>query len=163
MWHKKGDHARAIEAYDEVFAMHDAQPMLSQTGVIYAYNNRGVSHFDSGEFDQAIADFDKAIAGEAKFTTAYFNRGRAHNAKGDRDAAIMDFSKAIELTPNFEMACVNRAAAYRTKGDYDAATDYARVLNINPKNSEAASDLGKAYVESMKASVGRLWKGIFGG
>lgn len=83
--------------------------------------NRGADFMAQGDYNQAIAWFDKAIAVEPSFTEAYCNRGTAYYEKGEADAAIADFSKAIEIEPDFAEAYYNRAAAYYDKQEYDKA------------------------------------------
>jgi lipoprotein NlpI len=64
-----------------------------------------------GDRDRAIADFNQAIALDAKMTAAYINRGVAHLGKSDWDLAIADFTIAIALDPNQSVAYLNRAQA----------------------------------------------------
>ena len=63
-----------------------------------AYHSRGVAYFDKGDFDRAIADYDKAIKLEPDFAEAYFSRGIAYSPKGEKEKAIADFKKVIELS-----------------------------------------------------------------
>ena len=65
-----------------------------------AYMNRGIGYYDKGDYDRAIADYDKAIELNPKLAPAYNDRGNVYSAKGDYDRAIADFDKAIELTQN---------------------------------------------------------------
>ena len=83
--------------------------------------NRGAAHMAKGEYDQAIACFDKALAIEPGFAEAYCNRGTAYYEKGQYDPAISDFSKAIEINPDFAEAYYNRAVAYFDKREYGKA------------------------------------------
>ena len=53
-----------------------------------------------GEFDQAIADFDQAIALQPDLADAYYNRGNAYAHKGEYDRAIEDFRKVVEVSDN---------------------------------------------------------------
>jgi tetratricopeptide (TPR) repeat protein len=62
-----------------------------------AYNNRGAAFMNKGEYDEAIADLDKAIELSPEFAMAYSNRGAAYINKGEYDKAISDSNKAIKL------------------------------------------------------------------
>ena len=66
--------------------------------------NRGAAFMAKGEYDQAIACFDEALAIEPSFAEAYCNRGTAYYEKGQYDPAISDFSKAIEINADFAQA-----------------------------------------------------------
>ena len=50
-------------------------------------------------YDQAIADFTKAIRLDPRFVVAFTNRGDAWKAKKNYDKAIADFNEAIRLDP----------------------------------------------------------------
>ena len=52
-----------------------------------------------GNYDQAIADLDKAIELSPSLAKAYHNRGLTYLSLGEADKAILDFDKAIEITP----------------------------------------------------------------
>jgi tetratricopeptide (TPR) repeat protein len=57
--------------------------------------DHGGACLDKGKHDEAIADYDKAIALDPSFALAYSNRGLAYAKKGDVDRAIADYDKAI--------------------------------------------------------------------
>ena len=87
----------------------------------YAYNDRGLAHFDKGQYDQALSDFTKAIQLNPRFAGAYINRGMAYDRKGQYDQAISDYDKVIEMTPKFAGAYNNRAVAHYLKRKYGKA------------------------------------------
>jgi tetratricopeptide (TPR) repeat protein len=86
-----------------------------------AYDNRGVEYTHKGEYDRAIADFDKALELNPSGVMAYDNRGAAYYSKGEYDRAIADFDKALGLDPKYAKAYNNRGVAYDNKGEYDRA------------------------------------------
>jgi tetratricopeptide (TPR) repeat protein len=92
----------------------------------------GNTHFDKGDLDLAIADFDRAIEQDPDFAEAYINRGTAYGIKGDLNRAIAEFDLAIELDPAYAAAYYNRGIAYGDKGDLDLAiADFRYVLRIS--------------------------------
>ena len=110
------------------------------------HNNRGAAHGAKGEYDRAIADFDKAIEINPKYARAYFGRGGTYAKKGGLDEAIANFDKAIEIDPKFAPAYFGRGTAYGTKGDLDRAiADYDKAIQINPKYAGAYNSRGDAY------------------
>ena len=52
-----------------------------------------------GEFDIAIADYDKLIALKPKNANTYIVRGLAYADWGEDDCAIADFRRALEIDP----------------------------------------------------------------
>jgi tetratricopeptide (TPR) repeat protein len=69
------------------------------------YMNRGVALLRAARYDEARADFDRAITlGTTDLHVAYFNRGEAQEASGNLLAAYHDYRKAQELSPDFKPA-----------------------------------------------------------
>ena len=60
-----------------------AQAQPSRTVSAASYLERGNQWLAKGELDRAIADYDLAIAFDARVAIAYYNRGLARQRKGD--------------------------------------------------------------------------------
>ena len=54
---------------------------------VRSHLNHGRACLDKGKYDDAIADYDKAIALDPNVATAYTNRGVAYGRKGEYDRA----------------------------------------------------------------------------
>jgi tetratricopeptide (TPR) repeat protein len=101
--------------------------------------------YSNGDFDGAIADYDKAIELNPGFASAYGNRGDAKKAKGEFDSAISDYNKAIELMPGFAWAYFIRGNAKQSKGDFAGAiTDFNKAIELIPNDAMAFSNRGLA-------------------
>jgi tetratricopeptide (TPR) repeat protein len=75
-----------------------------------AYMNRGLAMLRASRFEEARADFSRAIElGTADLHVAYFNRGEAQEGAGNLLAAYHDYRKAQELAPNFKPASLELA------------------------------------------------------
>jgi phosphinothricin acetyltransferase len=88
------------------------------------YMNRGdlyLRHKPQPKFQEAIADFDKAIA--LKADDASFHRRRAHAclAAERLEDALTSFDKAIALDPEFGQTYVERAQLYERLGNTSQA------------------------------------------
>ena len=122
-----------------------------------AYNNRGIAYRNKGLYDQAIADYSKAIALGPKFVNAYTNRGNAYYDEGLYAPAETDFAKAIELDPMFGypylrllnvawMLKRNDTAAINQLRKYVSSNDTAGVMHAVAAYYTSAGKVGEKYV-----------------
>ena len=102
---------------------------------------------DLGHPDEAVKDFDRAIALSASYGAAYNNRGNAHVALGQYDAAFQDFRKAVELMPQSAVPFNGRGLAHEQLKRYHAAIrDLTRAVSIDPKYWRLTSHRADAYL-----------------
>jgi Tfp pilus assembly protein PilF len=57
----------------------------------------GVSKYNSGDKQGALADYNQAIQLKPDYTLAYVNRGVVRSTLGDRQGAIADLDRAISF------------------------------------------------------------------
>ena len=102
-------------------------------GNAVAYSNHGLICEDSGQLENALADYSKAIEINPKYTKAYYNLGNVNVKLSHLDKAIVNYTKAIEIRPKFVQAYFNRGLAYGNLGRFDKALDdFNRVIEIDP-------------------------------
>lgn len=65
-----------------------------------AFNDRGLAHYNLGNFQQALKDFSKAIELKPDYSEAYYNRGRVHYSLGNGQKAIEDVNISEKLDSN---------------------------------------------------------------
>ncbi len=120
---------------------------------------KGDSYQEKGQWDKAIAEYNKAIELNPEYAEAYYNRGIAYGNKGQYDQAISDYTKAIELNPRYAMAYVTRGSAYRQKGQFDQAiSDFNKVIEINPEFAEAY--FNRALTYTIKGEYDKAWEDV---
>jgi protein O-mannosyl-transferase len=90
------------------------------------YNNRGNIFNERDQLNEAMADYQKAIAINPGFARALNNRGIVFAKAGRNAEALEDFNKAIAFKPDFEKAYYNRAMMEERLGRYDRALVDAR-------------------------------------
>jgi tetratricopeptide (TPR) repeat protein len=140
----KGDFDRAMADYDRAV---ETDPESSSP-----YYRRGIFCFDQHRYDQAIADFAKAIAIE-KTWPLLFERGRAYWASGRFLEAIADLTASLDLRPDDQdLLKVNRfylAQAYRVEKGHDrAVANLTDVIVMDDATIAAPYILrGASYVE----------------
>ncbi|GHU87658.1 hypothetical protein FACS189476_03450 [Spirochaetia bacterium] len=114
----------------------------------YVHFLSGAKSFREGNYDQAIAEYTKAINLKNDYAEAYNYRGYLYGEKGDLDRAIADYTRAIALRSGYTDAWINRGYAYGEKGDLDKAiADYTRVIELEPKNASAYNKRGSLYYQ----------------
>ncbi len=95
--------------------------------------------------EEAIADYDKAIASKPDFAGAYNNRGNAKDDLGRHEEAFADYDKALALRPDFAEAYFNRGNAKGGLGrSEEAIADYDKAIASKPDFAEAYSNRGLA-------------------
>src|SRR5262249_37701162 len=110
-----------------------------------ALHNRGSIYNDLNQTDKALADFDKAIALDAKDALAWYNRGIVFNKLNQADKALPAFSEAIALNlpPQWSApAYLPRAQAHGRLAHFEEArTDYQAAVKCAPDDHEAHNAL----------------------
>ena len=102
------------------------------------YQNRANANFVMGEYDTAIADYNKAIELNSKDSTIFFSRALAHFNNKSFSLAIADFDKVVELDPKEAMAYFKRGNALEKVGNFEKAlTDYKKAVELDSDNEPA--------------------------
>lgn len=126
IWRELGDAARAIEKCN-------AAIQHAPGGYKYAYMFRGTLHAETLNYDQAIADFTRAIKIDHHASDAYADRARVLLLAGRPEKALTDLSRAIEIEPNSALAHFNRGIALEKLGEKEKAYDaYSQALKNAP-------------------------------
>jgi tetratricopeptide (TPR) repeat protein len=111
----------------------------------WALNRRGQLNAEAGCEEEAIRDFDYAIAADGKRWRAFHNRGVLLAQAGQFEPAFDDFNTTIELKPNFAKAYSNRGALFVVAGNYKAAAeDYEQAIQMDPKLAIAHRGMARA-------------------
>src|SRR5215472_11393856 len=108
---------------------------------------KGVQLLDSQQYDQAVAEFTKAILANDKQPAFYEARGSAYFALQQYPEAGDDFSKAIELSPKDLRAYVGRSQVFLQQKNYQQAlADTEKALEFEPGEVTAAKFRGFAEI-----------------
>lgn len=128
---KDEDYPRAISILNDYVKQHPND--LSACAL------RGRALVEMGDWQKAIPDLDKAIAGDAgRGGMPIFNRGRAYLGLGEYDKAIADFDKSISINPKPGVRYYYRGKAYLAKDDRDKArADFDKAIERDAKDARA--------------------------
>ena len=131
MW-KKFDELMAQGRFEE--AVQEANRLLNSFGDYdKGYNNRAVAYQSLKQYDQALADFNKAILLNPQDTGFYYNRGGLYVQIEKYDFAVSDFNKAIEINPAYAHGHFGLGLVHNGKGQYDQAiTHFEKAISLNP-------------------------------
>jgi tetratricopeptide (TPR) repeat protein len=97
-----------------------------------AVNERGVRLFTAGQVEEALAEFDRAIAAAPYFSWAWLNRAGCRAHLGDHQTAIGDYTRAIELNPQWMLAWNSRGISHNALGQYlQAYADFEQAIALD--------------------------------
>ena len=136
-----------MEACDEALA---GASVLIPADIVATHVNRGILHLRSGRIDQAMSDFDRAMALDPDQPETYLNRGSALLKRDDTANALSMFDRAIQRhTRRPELAYYGRGIANEALGHLRAAyQDYRRASELAPRWREPRTELRRFRVVS---------------
>ncbi|KAI8378041.1 uncharacterized protein BYT42DRAFT_497317 [Radiomyces spectabilis] len=116
------------------------------------YLAKGNEFLTTGQFNDAVINFDAAISRDPDNYLSYFKRAMAYLSMGRNNAAVDDFSKILTLKPDFDKALLQRARIYAKEGQFQLAkTDLQKYLKSSAKDANA-----KALLESVEKAESSL-------
>lgn len=136
---KRGEFNEALELYSQAAELYpDNQFIFVNRGNIYN------DHFR--DFEAAIADYNKTIEINPKFSWPYMNRAIALGRLKRWEEAIADYGRAIELDQNYAAAYNGRAWSYCQIGKFEEALiDANRALKLKPNEANYFDTRALAY------------------
>lgn len=111
-----------------------------------AFRESGRLRARAGAHEDAIGDFDAAIALDASDTRTFEQRALSRLALGRLQGALTDLSLAITRQPDAAQLRIERGYAYLVMGQADQAIiDFSAALAIEPRNAVALNNRGLAW------------------
>ena len=119
--------------------------------------NGGHIYLDDGQYNTAVAEFEKAINIDPIFTDAHCSLGQTYLEQGDLEAAenvvkkILEFDRSYQLAhkllEDIKQAYYDRGIAHLNDEEYDVAiAQFKGAINIQPIFKAAHCSLGQAYL-----------------
>lgn len=115
--------------------------------IVDAYIYRGrYNHRVAKRPDDALADFDQAIALNPKVARAWNFKGMVLVDLNQNDSAFVCFDRAVELKPDYAAALNNRGGIELRKGDLAAAVaDFSGAIKLDTRLWDAYTNRALAY------------------
>jgi tetratricopeptide (TPR) repeat protein len=112
------------------------------------YFKAGLKSHQSGNYDSAMKDYDKAIELAPELSEAYTNRGLMYIHFGKYKQAVKDFDKSIELESKQSVAYRGRAWTYSALKNYQQAIkDWDKAIELEPRHAGSYIQRGYAYTK----------------
>ncbi|MGB0386524.1 MAG: protein kinase domain-containing protein [Ardenticatenaceae bacterium] len=113
---------------------------------------RGIEFYQQKAYQQAIAQFTKALRQDPAYPTsldrcvqAYFSRGQAYYQLAEYALAIADYDNALRVQPNYTAVSYWRGRANSEINQIDQAIrDFDNALHLNPNYTAAYFQRGQA-------------------
>ena len=110
------------------------------------YATRGQVLARSGKNEEALAEFDRALALDPYNVQALYGRGLIYQGEKQYQQAIEDFTAANGLTPQKVEPLLGRATSYLALDKAkEAAADLDEAVQADPNSAPAWSARGQAY------------------
>ncbi|MFC2114199.1 tetratricopeptide repeat protein [Bacteroidota bacterium] len=105
---------------------------------LFALINRGVAYLNTGKYQKAQIDLEKAKLIDSNTHYLFYNLGLVYANLGKFNDAIANFTKAIEISPEDVGALLERAKTYiRINNFQEAMRDCNTLIKINNQLTEA--------------------------
>lgn len=116
------------------------------SGDASGYAARGSALAKAGKTEEALAEFDRALALDPYNVPALYGRGLVYQADQRHEQAIADFTAANGLTPRRVEPLLARATSYlAVDKPKEAASDLDEAVQADPNSAQAWSVRAAAY------------------
>lgn len=106
-----------LQRYEDAIATCD----IAAEKTPLALNNRAVALAKTGEIEEAIASYERALANNPNDANAWTNQGILLEKLGQDEQALTSYNKALQINPKSSLALVNKCATLNRLGNYKEA------------------------------------------
>lgn len=117
----------------------------------------GRALFDSGDIEQAVKHYSKAVEYEPENADAYLHRGIGLCHLSKSAEAIVDYNKVIELQPENSLAYLRRAVSNTDLSEFDLAkADLAKAEELESANGGFQGELAQLVRDLQSLTATKL-------
>jgi tetratricopeptide (TPR) repeat protein len=153
----RADAERALTDAEAAIKDYSAALAIEPDNLI-ALNNRGALYFDTGEYEKAIVDYQRALQQEELSDedeiTLYWNLAEAERLSESYEAAANTYELYLTKTDTENVAALKAMAqCQEAEGLYEELlTTYNRLMAVDPDDIEAYQGRGDAYYQLQEYS-----------
>jgi protein O-mannosyl-transferase len=120
---------------------------------VIAHANLGQALCAEGLLDEAIEQYNEALAINANSARVHNNLGEVLQRTGRHDEAIKQFEEALRLEPDYADAHYNYGESLRLRGRFsEAVAQFEESLRLQPDRADAQNNLGAALGQQHKVA-----------
>ena len=121
---------------------------LTNTARCEMYALRAWAYSGKGRYEEALADFDRAVSLDEKYDWAIVRRGETYFQMGRYEEALADFDRAVSLDEKYTWAIARRGQTYFQLDRYEEAlADFDRAVSLDEKYAWAIARRGVTYFQ----------------
>lgn len=133
--HNRKQYKKAINLYSAILRQ---GPQAFVQSLVFAH--RGMAYHSESLYENAVDDFDRAIACDPRNAKAFFYRGILRQSLEEHEAAVKDFTDSLALVPYQFDPLLGRAVSLGWLGRWDEAlADCDAALDLAPGDDHALS------------------------
>lgn len=117
---------------------------------------QAASHFSEQRYEEAVADYEKAIELNPTNALFYAKRGQCYLKLRKPNACIRDCERALTLNPDSAAAYKYRGRAFRLLGDWESAAKDLRQACIIDFDEEADEWLREVQPKAQKLEAHKI-------
>lgn len=124
------------------------------------YVNRGIVETALSRYQDAFADYRRAMKVKPDLPESYIGRGNIYFLAGKYEQAVKDYTRALDLNISRDyIAHLNRGMAYEKLGKLaDAEANYRRALELQPDWQLAKDKLARLLAKHKQEMENGKWE-----
>jgi tetratricopeptide (TPR) repeat protein len=109
------------------------------------YNYAGQAYFGLGEYDKALAAFQRMIELEPNNPFGYLNAGAVYFQQGKYDQCIPFYQKALQIQPHYMTYSNLGTAFFYLKRYTESVPMFEKAVEMNPNDAMVMGNLADSY------------------